>query len=60
MNPKRIEDANDPLLPASFVALKRAARRVWEEARRNHTEIVQLRDGKIVHVRPWEEAEEEP
>ena len=54
MNPKSLEESNDPDWIGSFRALQRAARWVREEARRTNTDLVIVRDGKVVHVHPWE------
>ncbi|MCI0419568.1 MAG: hypothetical protein L0312_10155 [Acidobacteria bacterium] len=52
MNPKSIEQARDPDLRNSLVALKRAAKRARETALRTKTRVVIARDGKWVRVSP--------
>ncbi|MGH8534645.1 MAG: hypothetical protein ACREV1_18505 [Gammaproteobacteria bacterium] len=52
MNPKSIEQARDPDLRKSLVALKRAAKRAREAALRTKTRLVIARDGKWVRVSP--------
>ncbi len=52
MNPKSIEQARDPDLRNSLVALKRAAKRARETALRTKTRVVIASDGKWVHVSP--------
>ena len=50
MNPETLLNAKNPLLAASFVALKRAAKIAREIAIQTNTSIVIMRDGKIVHL----------
>ncbi|MGH8522335.1 MAG: hypothetical protein ACREU9_13150 [Gammaproteobacteria bacterium] len=52
MNPKSIEEARDPDLRKSLVALKRAAKRACEAALRIKTRLVIARDGTWVRVSP--------
>ena len=52
MNQKKIELAKDPDLAGSWVAIRRAAKRVKQVAVSTNTELVVLRDGKRVRVKP--------
>ncbi len=52
MNPKPIEQAKSPLLARTLPALLRARKRAEELAAATNTAIVDLVDGKVVHVRP--------
>lgn len=52
MNQKKIELAKDPDLAGSWVAIRRAAKRAAQVAVSTNTELVVLRDGKCVHVKP--------
>jgi len=52
MNPKPIEQAHNPDLPASLVALRRAARHAREVAIRTGTRLVVVQNGKLVRVKP--------
>jgi len=52
MNQKSIELAKDPDLAGSLVAIRRAAQRARQLAASTNTELVVLRDGKCVHVKP--------
>ena len=52
MNEKKIELAKDPDLAASRVAIRRAAKRAAQVALSTNTELVVLRDGQCVHVKP--------
>jgi len=55
--PPRLPDSD---MEGAMAALKRAAQRAREIARQTDTAIVVVRDGKIVHVKPWlEEPESE-
>ena len=55
MNQKSIELAKDPDLAGSLVAIRRAAQRAKQLAASTNTELVVLRDGKCVHIKPSEE-----
>jgi hypothetical protein len=59
MNPKPIEQAKNPLLPASIAALRRARRRAEEIALATNTDLIQVIDGKIVRVKPRRRVEGE-
>ena len=48
MNPKPIEQANDPLLAKGLPALRRARKRAEELARATDTALVQVVNGEIV------------
>ncbi len=50
MKPLELSKAKDPLIAASFVALKRAARIARETAIQTGTGIVVMRGSKIVHI----------
>ena len=50
MNEKDLSQARNPLLPAAFEALRRAARRAREEAIRNQTDLVISEGGRIVSL----------
>ncbi len=52
MNKRPIEEARDPDIRLSGVALKRAAKRAHELAAQTGTAIVVVRDGTIQHVLP--------
>ena len=52
MNQKKIELAKDPDLAASWVAIRRAAKRAVQVALSTNTELVVQRNGKCVHVKP--------
>jgi hypothetical protein len=52
MNPRNIEQAKDRNLPASMVALKRAAQRARELAARTGTSLVLAKRGRIERVTP--------
>jgi len=52
MNPKPIEEANNPLLARTLPALLRARKRAEEIAAATGTLLVQVVDGKVVHVLP--------
>lgn len=52
MNQKKIELAKDPDLAGSWVAIRRAAKRAAQVAASTNTELVVLRNGKCVHVKP--------
>jgi hypothetical protein len=54
MNQKSIELAKDPDLAGSLVAIRRAAQRARQLAVNTNTELVVLRNGKCVHVKPSE------
>lgn len=54
MNPKPISEAKNPLLALALPALLRARKRAEQIARMTGTDLVQMVDGKIVHVRPGE------
>lgn len=60
MNPKPIEQADDPLLAKGLPALRRARKRAEEVALRTNTALVQLVDGKIVRVYPKRNGNGEP
>lgn len=50
MNKSELSQAKDKDLPASLIALRRAARAARETAVRTDTAIILVRDGKLVHV----------
>ena len=52
MNQKKIELAKDPDLAGSWNAIRRAAKRAVQVAVSTNTELVVLRDGKCVRVKP--------
>lgn len=52
MNQKSIESAKDPDLAGSLVAIRRAAQRARQLAASTNTELVVLRNGKCVHIKP--------
>ena len=54
MKTKDLAHARNPLLPAAFEALRRAARRAREEAIRNQTDLVISEGGRIVSLSPQE------
>jgi len=49
---KKIELANDPDLAASRVAMMRAAKQARKVANRTNTNLVVLRHGETVRVKP--------
>ena len=51
-NPKPIEEADNPLLARTMPALLRARKRAEELALATNTFLVEVHDGKVVHVRP--------
>lgn len=52
MKTANIEQARDPMLPRSFIALRRAAQRAREVARRTNTALVVARGGNWVRIYP--------
>lgn len=52
MNPRPIEQAKSPLLARTLPALLRARKRAEELAAATNTSLVEVVDGKVVHVRP--------
>jgi hypothetical protein len=54
MNPKPVEQARTRELALALPALRRARQRAEEIAIATNTYIVQLEDGRIVHVKPDE------
>ena len=50
MTQEQLAQAKDKDLPASLVAIRRAARMAREEAVRTDTAIIVMRDGKLVRV----------
>lgn len=52
MNQKKIELAKDPDLAGSWAAIRRAAKRAAQVAASTNTELVVLRNGKCVRVKP--------
>lgn len=52
MNQKNIELANDPDLASSLFAIRRAAKRAAQVAVSTNTELVILRNGHSVRVKP--------
>ncbi len=50
MNLELFDQANDKDLAGSLIAIRRAARMAREEAVRTNTEIIVMRDGKIVRI----------
>ena len=52
MNQKSIELAKDPDLAGSLVAIRRAAQRARQLAVSTNTELVVLRNGQCVHIKP--------
>ncbi|SDX48323.1 hypothetical protein SAMN05216333_13922 [Nitrosomonas oligotropha] len=52
MNQKSIELAKDPDLAGSLAAIRRAAQRARQLAVSTNTELVVLRNGKCVHIKP--------
>jgi hypothetical protein len=52
MSQKKIELAKDPDLVGSWVAIRRAAKRAAQLAITTNTDLVVLRNGKCVHVKP--------
>jgi hypothetical protein len=54
MNPKPVEQARTRELALALPALRRARQRAEELAIATNTYIVQVEDGRIVHVKPDE------
>ena len=52
MNMKKIEQAKDPDLAASIVAMRRAAKQAYQIALRTNTQLVVVRNGQCVRVKP--------
>ena len=52
MNQKKIELAKDPDLVGSWNAIHRAAKRAVQVAVSTNTELIVLRNGKCVRVKP--------
>jgi hypothetical protein len=50
MNQKPISEARDPDLPASLIAMRRAAQMAREQAVRTGTAIIVMRDQQVVRV----------
>ncbi len=46
------EETRNPILIGVLAALRRAARKVWEEARRDGSYLVYQGNGKVEHVWP--------
>jgi len=57
MKADSIDKARDPLLPAAWVAIQRAAQRARQVAFRTRTEIVVSRGGRIERIR-WDQVRE--
>ncbi len=55
MNPKKIELAKDPDLAGSWAAIRRAAKRAAQIAASTNTELIVMRNGECVRVKPGEE-----
>ncbi len=53
MNPKSVDEARDRDLPKALIALRRAARRAHEIARRTDTRVVIMRAGRIEFLKPF-------
>ncbi len=58
MKPELIEQACDPVLPLSLVAIRRAAQRARETALRTQTAVIVVREGKQVRIEPGRVQEE--
>lgn len=58
MKPETIDQARDPLLRLSLVAMRRAAHRAREIAQRTHTALIIVRGGKVVRIEPGRIQEE--
>jgi hypothetical protein len=54
MNPKPVEQARTRELALALPALRRARRRAEEIAIATNTCIVEVKDGRIVHIKPNE------
>ena len=54
MNQKSIELAKDPDLAGSLAAIRRAAKRARQVAVSTNTELIVVRNGQSVHVKPGE------
>lgn len=52
MNPKNITLAKNPDLAASWAAIQRSAKRAAEVAASTNTELVVVRNGQCVHIKP--------
>jgi hypothetical protein len=52
MKTANIEQARDPMLPRSFVAIRRAAQRAWEVALRTNTALIVAQGEKLTRVYP--------
>ena len=52
MKPETINQAHNPLLPLSMVALKRAANKARELAARTHTALIIAQDKKTIRQDP--------
>jgi hypothetical protein len=52
MKPEAIEQARDPVLPLSLLAIRRAALRARETALRTHTALIIVKGGKLFRVEP--------
>ncbi|MDA3835457.1 MAG: hypothetical protein PF495_18960 [Spirochaetales bacterium] len=55
MNKKKIELAKDPDLAGSWAAIRRAAKRAMQVAISTKTDLIVLRNGKRVRVKPGAE-----
>jgi hypothetical protein len=58
MTQEQLSQAKNKDLPASLIAIRRAARMAREQAVRTDTSIVIYRDGRIVHISAAELREE--
>jgi len=54
MKSEQLDKANNPLLPAAMVAIKRAALKARQIARQTQTAIVIARGGRIERITPYE------
>ncbi|NOT68579.1 MAG: hypothetical protein HOP04_09730 [Methylophilaceae bacterium] len=52
MNQKNIEFAKDPDLAASLQAIRRAAKRAAQVAVSTNTDLIVMRNGQCLHVKP--------
>ena len=59
MKAEELNKARNPLLPAAWVAIRRAALQAREQARRTRTAIVVMRRGKLVRIEPYGAGKEE-
>ncbi|WP_457670848.1 hypothetical protein [Thiolapillus sp.] len=54
MKPEELDKARNPLLPAAWIAIRRAAKQAHQQALMTNTAIVVMSRGKMVRIAPNE------